>query len=194
MRLYSFVAAAALLSASLAAHANTIDFNTLPGNNGDSFASYTEAGFLVQNSAGQYLVGKIYGNPVPSLFSGYDETGASASITITAVGGGAFSFLSADLASDGGNSTYAFSGSFNGVPIFPLQTGTVVDGGFRTFNSTSPSVQLTSLTITENGRDYNVDNIVVNPSATAVTPEPSSIALLGTGLLGVAGMLRKRCA
>jgi hypothetical protein len=30
------------------------------------------------------------------------------------------------------------------------------------------------------------------PAAVAVTPEPSSLALLGTGILGVAGVLRKR--
>lgn len=38
-------------------------------------------------------------------------------------------------------------------------------------------------------------NIVYNYTPnTAATPEPSSIALLGTGLLGFAGVLRKRFA
>lgn len=32
------------------------------------------------------------------------------------------------------------------------------------------------------------------PAASSITPEPSSFALLGTGLLGVAGVMRKRFA
>ncbi len=38
---------------------------------------------------------------------------------------------------------------------------------------------------------FEVGNLVSSPD-TAVTPEPSSIALLGTGLLGMAGVARRR--
>lgn len=48
--------------------------------------------------------------------------------------------------------------------------------------------------------DYNTGNIdstltiTADAGAVATTPEPSSFALLGTGLLGIAGVVRKRFA
>lgn len=51
-----------------------------------------------------------------------------------------------------------------------------------------PGTYRTSLEYPRGGPDYNVD---ITQGASA-TPEPSSFALLGTGLLGVAGVVRKR--
>ena len=53
----------------------------------------------------------------------------------------------------------------------------------------------TYFTLNLDGQEIATGTISVEPASTlAVTPEPSSIALLGTGMLGVAGVVRKRFA
>lgn len=62
-------------------------------------------------------------------------------------------------------------------PVFPLETGFDTSGGYTVLGPGS----------------YTGANVPSTLTAT-VTPEPSSIALLGTGMLGIAGIVRKRFA
>ena len=198
MRVRLFATAAAVLFTALAAHATNINFNNLSGANGSAFTSYTQGGFSVQNSAGQFLVATDFGDPVPSLFSGGQDSSFAplatrmASITITLTNGGAFNFDSVDLANQSGNGTFSFSGSFDGTSVFTQSGSIPTIPFFDTFDSTSPTLDLTSLTIMEKGGDFNLDNILVTRATAAVTPEPSSFLLLGTGLMGVLGVARRR--
>lgn len=191
--------AAVLFSCSLPAYASVLDFSGMPGSNTQTFSSFTEDGFVVTNTGGQYLVGTYYGDAVPDLFSGSSDaffaasaTG-TASVTVTRVGGGEFTFAGADLADDSTPGTYTYTGMMNGTSMF-LQTGDIESTLFMSYASNSASMKMTSLVITETGGDFNLDNITVDAPASAVTPEPSSLLLLGTGILGLATTMRRRIA
>jgi PEP-CTERM motif len=96
-----------------------------------------------------------------------------------------------------------FNTSFSG-DTFSSNLGTSPDGDshayLTAFNGTIGSfgtivgtyVGMEDLPAGQSDFDYNDDTFVFTNVAAAPTPEPSTFALLGTGLLGAAGALRRK--
>lgn len=167
--------------------AAVITFSGLSGTNGTPFPSpYTESGFTVTATQGQWVEGQVFGNPAPSIFDGAGATAlVTSSIQITRVGGGSFTFSSVDFASLGVTNYSILGAGFDEVGM----VGPVQD--FTTIASNNTLLDLTSLTITltpqAGASSFNVDNIVVS----SVTPEPATSGIVA-GLLSLLWLLQRR--
>jgi hypothetical protein len=194
VRLSLAATTAVLLSAPFASAA-TIDFTGLSGSNGDSFTTFTESGFKVTSTVGDFdkaiSAPGFIGDPLPSIY----QTTSFGTVTVTKIGGGIFDFTSVDLANFtrdrydylivgflGATQKFSTSGSIAG----PART-------FHTYGTGFSADDINSLTISLDGEEgsANIDNIVLKASA---TPEPSSLLLLATGLTGLGSFARRRFA
>ena len=184
MRLHSFFAVAALLTSSLAAHADTITQTFSQTVSATTFAS---SGYL-ENLAGF--------NPALG--------------TLNSISGA----LSGTEASPGSNIELILRTDATGEVLSYLESGSTGTSSAGTVSVSGPPITdpRTLLSVTSTGSvpyDFDIQaagvvnvailgtvtyNYTPNAAPVAATPEPSSIALLSTGLLGVAGVVRKRFA
>ena len=160
----ALIATAALCVSSLAAHADSIVLDSV--NNGTYVYGVQHTGEIDYNFGSTVTFSNLYGVTGASA-SGFDAT----SITSTSV---------------------TFTQDSQILPIFYTGSGEVTD----LFTITSASGVSGLASYVSNSDPAFAGSVAgpVAPTLTSVTPEPSSFALLGTGLLGIAGVVRKRFA
>jgi PEP-CTERM motif len=199
----ALLAAFVLALFSGAAHAATITFDTGTTTHfGSSFAgSVTENGYTYSTSSGSLFLSPS-GNPGNDM-EGNEEFGGGI-LNIVSSTSANFTFAAIDFSAYGaaGSETLTVTGLLNGV-VEGVATYTLADSLQFPYSwttedaSTLAGVTINDLHITLNAdsgsHSANVDNVVLNP-AVAATPEPSSFVLLGTGILGTLGALKRRFA
>ncbi len=180
MRLRFLVAAVAVLSASLAARADTFNFTF--GTTADAFSG---SGIFTASSvsAGQYLITGI---------SGTTDTGNGVNRTIASLlAPGTFPTFS-----NGGtvppNDNLLFDPQANGGYFDQAGVSFKLDNGAQVNLFHVPFDPSDAFLLRTNGATVNENVAITLTKVTAVTPEPNTIVLLSTGLLGMAGVVRRR--
>ena len=135
-----------------------------------------------------------FDNPVPAAGNFDANTTDTDSTTTAKITSLVVTLNDGDIFTLANSSDQADIGFFNGTP-----------NAFSYYaNSTVPLLQLEAVGASNNqgyqfssngnfsGPGYSAGTLTFNGLAAAATPEPSSIALLGIGLLGVAGVVKRR--
>lgn len=169
----------ALLAFSSTTSAAIITFDGLTGATADPLSAYSEDGFTVTPTLGEWKEAHVFGSPLPSIYAsdlGPDVPFGNLEVT---AGGGLFVFNSLDLHVFNSGVGYEIRGSLGGTTLFSGANGQAPGDAFQTLTG-GGGVVIDRLTfdISSGGPgSFNVDNINV----TAV-PEPAAYLLLMPGV------------
>lgn len=188
----SFVGVSTLVAlASAPAIAQNIVSNPGFEADGGSFAGYTVAA----DAPGLVTIGlgnNAHTGNAAAFLSSYTGTSQISQTLTTAAGQGynvSFYAYNPGFAADGPNS---LSVLFGGQQIFGQAVNNTDYELFSAFATASSNSSLFQIVVSNPATFTQIDDISVSASGTGTIPEPGSMALLGTGLVGLVPFARRR--
>jgi hypothetical protein len=197
MRRILFVALLALALPLAAFASSSVDFGNVGGTLTGSTSGLSLSGSTLDVVNGLNGMGLVTGNLGSVTFSTGAMTSGSLQMGGTFASGG--SFVIAGNGTNGIPNGVIFNGTFSGPVTWSLVTladGThnytltgTVTGTLGSFTTNGVTVQLT---INTGKGFFNGSTMISSGDTNIVVPEPGTLGLLGTGLVGIAGLVRRK--